>query len=215
MRLQNERGQVVEYCRKLAASGLSPGTSGNISVFSVDEQLMAISPSSMDYQLLAADDIVLMDLSANVVEGKRRPSTEFEMHLGCYRQRKDITAIVHTHSPQATTLAVLGRDLPAVHYMIAYSGSAVIRCAPYHLFGTPELAAEAVSYLGEGYACLLQNHGTLAGGPNIGHAWALAEQMEFCAGLYLRAKALGEPNILSEQQIAEVIEKFADYTAQK
>ena len=112
MSMQLEREQVVEYCRKLDASGLSPGTSGNISIFNADEQLMAITPSSMDYQQLSADDIVLMDLSANVVAGTRRPSTEFDMHLNCYRERSDIAAVVHTHSPQATTLAVLGWAWP-------------------------------------------------------------------------------------------------------
>lgn len=215
MHMRSEREQVVEYCRKLDASGLGPGTSGNISVFNTEERMMAISPSSMDYQLLTAEDIVLMDLSARVVAGARRPSTEFEMHLACYREREDFGAVVHTHSPQATTLAVLGWDLPAVHYMIGYSGAASIRCAPYRLFGTPELAAEALSYLGSGYACLLGNHGTLAGGPNIGHAWALTEQIEFCAGLYLRSKALGQPDILDDQQMADVIQKFSSYSVQK
>jgi len=214
MRMRNEREEVVEYCRKLDASDLCSGTSGNVSIFNADEKLMAISPSSMNYQQLTAADIVLMDLSANVVEGNRRPSTEFDMHLGCYRSRQDIAAVVHTHSPQATTLAVLGWDLPAVHYMIGYSGGSLIRCAPYRLFGTPELADEAVSHLGSGYACLLQNHGTLATGPNIGHAWALAEQIEFCAELYLRARTLGEPHILSDRQMDDVIGKFKDYSAQ-
>jgi len=215
MRLQSEREQVVRYCRKLSDSKLSPGTSGNISVFNAQARLMAISPSSMEYSLLTADDVVLMDLAANVVEGKRRPSTEYDMHLACYREREDIGAVVHTHSPQATTLAVLGWDLPAVHYMIGYGGTSVIRCAPYHLFGTPELAAAAVSFMGEGYACLLGNHGALAGGPDIGHAWALAEQLEFCAGLYLRARALGEPHVLDDRQMAEVIGQFTAYVAQK
>lgn len=215
MRLQTEREQVVRYCRKLADSELSPGTSGNISVFNARQGLMAISPSSMEYSLLTADDVVLMDLAANIVDGERRPSTEFDMHLACYRARGDIGAVVHTHSPQATTLAVLGWDLPAVHYMIGYGGTAVIRCAPYHLFGTPELATAAMSAMGKGYACLLRNHGTLAAGPDIGHAWALAEQIEFCAGLYLRARALGEPHVLDDGQMDEVIAAFSAYTVQK
>ena len=215
MQLRYEREQVVEYCRNLHDSGLSAGTTGNISVFKAADGLMAISPSSMDYQRLTAEDIVVMDLSARVVAGDRRPSSESGMHLGCYRERRDIGALVHTHSPQATTLAVLGWDLPAVHYMIGYSGGALIRCAPYRLFGTPELAAEAVSYLGTGYACLLQNHGVLAGGPDIGHAWALTEQIEFCAGLYLRAKALGEPHVLSDRQIDDVIAEFRSYSVQQ
>ena len=214
MQMRHEREQVVEYCRKLHESGLSAGTTGNISIFRADRGLMAISPSSMDYQQLTADDIVIMDLSANVVAGARRPSSESGMHLGCYRKRGDIGALVHVHSPQATTLAVLGWDLPAVHYMIGYSGAALVRCAPYRLFGTPELAEEAVSCLGEGYACLLQNHGVLAGGPDIGHAWALTEQIEFCAGLYLRAKALGEPRVLSDRQMSDVMAAFAGYAVQ-
>ena len=215
MRLQTEREQVVEYGRKLGASGLSPGTSGNVSVFDAATGLMAISPSSMDYVLLGAADVVVMDLSAAVAEGARRPSTEAGMHLACYRARPDIGAVVHTHSPQATTLAVLGWDLPAVHYMLGLSGEATLRCAPYHQFGSAELAAAAVDTMGAGYACLLQNHGVLAAGPDIGHAWALAEQIEYCAGLYLRARAMGEPRILDDEQMAAVIARFSAYLAQR
>ena len=215
MLLRGEREQVVHYCRKLHASGLTPGTSGNISIFNPLEGMIAISPSSMDYDLLVPEDVVVLDLAANTVEGRRRPSTEYDMHLACYREREDIGAVVHTHSPQATTLAVLGWDLPAVHYMIGYGGTAEIRCAPYHLFGTPELAAAALNYLGKGYACLLRNHGVLASGPDIGHAWALAEQLEFCAGLYLRARSLGEPYILDDSQMAEVIGQFTAYVPQQ
>jgi L-fuculose-phosphate aldolase len=212
--LAAERQRVVEYCRRLGASGLTPGTSGNISVRNTAEQLVAISPSSMDYGLLGPADVVVLDLEGTVVDGGRRPSTEFEMHLGCYRTRDDIGAVVHTHSPRATTLAVLGWDLPAVHYMLGLSGVAAVRCAPYYLFGTPELAAAAVEHMGSGYACLLRNHGVLAAGPDIGHAWGVAEQLEFCAGLYLRARMLGEPQLLDEPQMAEAIAKFADYNTQ-
>jgi L-fuculose-phosphate aldolase len=105
--------------------------------------------------------------------------------------------------------------LPAIHYMIAFSGGTTIPCAPYCLFGTPELAETALQYLEGRYACLLANHGALATGPNIRHAFALAEHMEFCADLYLRAKALAEPTILSNEQITEVIGKFIDYKTQE
>jgi L-fuculose-phosphate aldolase len=215
MLLAEERGQVVEFCRRLGASGLSPGTSGNISMFSPASSLMAISPSSMAYDEIQADDVVLVDLDGRVHDSRRRPSTEHGMHLACYRTRPDIQAVVHTHSPRATTLAVLGWELPAVHYMIALAGSPVVRCAPYHLFGTPELAEVAVSYLGRGHACLLQNHGTLATGPDLHHAWDLTVQLEFCADLYLAAKAVGEPKILDDSQIAEVSERLLSYTRQR
>jgi L-fuculose-phosphate aldolase len=214
MILQNERVAVVRYCQRISATGLTAGTSGNVSVFNRSENLVAISPSAMPYEDMTADDVVVMDLNAGVVDGARRPSSEWAMHLGCYRERADLGAIVHTHSPQASTIAVMGWDLPAVHYMIAYSGRPVVRCAPYHLFGTPELARAAVEYLGGGYGCLLASHGVLAAGPTISHAFALAEQIEFCAGIYLRAKAVGEPRILSDEQIADVIARFALYEPQ-
>lgn len=215
MQMEIERTEVVRYCKKLAAGGLTTGTSGNISIFNTDTQLMAISPSAMDYAKMTPEDVVILDLDANIVDGRRRPSSEFGLHLVCYSHRPDIGAVVHTHSPKATTLAVLGWDLPAVHYVIAYSGGATIPCAPYRLFGTPELAETVIKYMKDRYACLLANHGALATGPDIGHAYALAEQMECCADIFLRAKMVAEPTILSDEQIAEVMEKFSAYTPQK
>lgn len=213
--MQAERQAVIDYCRRMSDIGLTAGTSGNISLFNRDDQCMAISPSSMDYQAMTPSDIVVMDINAKVVDGDRRPSTEYGMHLACYQRRPDIGAVVHNHSPAATTLAILGWDLPAVHYMIGYSGGATIRCAPYELFGTPELADAGVIYMGSGYGCLLANHGVLAAGPNIGHAFALAEQIEFCADVYLRATNAGTPNVLSDTQVADVIAHFSNYNAQK
>jgi L-fuculose-phosphate aldolase len=215
VQMEKERIQVVHYCQKLGAAGLTAGTTGNISIFNADAGLMAISPSSMDYAVIAPEDVVVLDPDAHIVDGKRRPSSEVGMHLTCYKCRPDIGAIVHTHSPSATTLAVLGWDLPAIHYMIAFSGDSTIPCAPYCLFGTPELAETAIKYMAGRYACLLANHGVLAAGPDIGHAYSLAEQIEFCADIYLRAKMLAAPNILSEKQIADVMEKLTSYTSQE
>ncbi len=157
MKLEDARAEVVEYCRKLERSTLSSGTSGNISVFDSEQKLMAISPSSMDYHCMAPQDVVLMDLDGTVVEGDRRPSSEWTMHLACYRARVDVRAVVHTHSPAATTLAVLGLELPAVHYMIALSGKSSIPLAPYHLYGTAALGEAAADALQGGYACLLKS----------------------------------------------------------
>jgi L-fuculose-phosphate aldolase len=215
MKLEDARAQVVEYCRKLEHSKLSSGTSGNISVFDGEQKLMAISPGAMDYDCMQLQDVVLMDLDGTVVEGDRRPSSEWSMHLACYRTRADVRAVVHTHSPAATTLAVLGLELPAVHYMIALSGKSTIPIAPYHLYGTAALAEAAADVMQGGYACLLESHGVLAAGPNIHHAWSTAEQVEFCADLYLRAKSVGEPKILSDAQIAEVIDQLESYRRQR
>ena len=209
------REEVVACCQKLSGSLLAAGTSGNISVFDPASELCAISPSSMDYAVMSPADVVLLDLQGRLVEGNRRPSTEWGLHLACYRGRDDLRAVVHTHSPAATTLAVLGEALPAVHYMIALSGGATLPCAPYALYGSQELAELAVAGLGSGYGCLLQNHGVLATGPDLHHAWSLAEQIEFCADLYLRARAVGEPNILTDEQIEAVIAELQNYQPQR
>jgi len=214
MKLEDARAQVVDYCHKLERSALASGTSGNISVFDGEQKLMAISPGAMDYDCMQPEDIVLMDLDGTVVESHRRPSSEWSMHLACYRTRADLRAVVHTHSPAATTLAVLGLELPAVHYMIALSGRSSIAIAPYHLYGTAALGKAATDALQGGYACLLESHGVLAAGPSLHHAWSTAQQVEFCAQLYLRAKSIGEPKILSDAQIAEVIDQLESHKRQ-
>ena len=209
------RLSIVDYSRRLGVSGFSPGTTGNLSICDRAAGLIAITPSAMRYDEIDARDVVILDLEGRTVEGARRPSTEHGMHLHCYRERPDINAVVHTHSRDATTLAVLGRDLPAVHYLMAYAHADVVRCAPYRLFGTDELARIAVEYLGTGYACLLANHGVLACGPDISHAFALAEQLEFCAGLYLRALAAGVPRVLDAGEVRAVIDQLASYRPQR
>lgn len=214
MIMQTERDNVIAHCQRMGAIGLTPGTTGNVSLFSAEQGCMAISPSAMSYGAMTAADVVVMNLDGEVVDGARRPSTEYGMHLACYRARPDLGAVVHTHSTAATTLATLGWELPAIHYMIAYSGGSVVRCAPYHLFGTADLAGAAAECLGGGYACLLESHGLLATGPDIAHAFALAEQLEFCAEVYLKALAAGQPKILSDEQVQQVIARFANYKAQ-
>jgi L-fuculose-phosphate aldolase len=214
MEFERGRRQVVEYGLKLAGSTLASGTSGNISVRDPDSGLVAISPSSMDYGAIQSEDVVVLDPTGRVVDGERRPSSECGMHLAAYQAREDAGAVVHTHSPAATTLAVLGRELPAVHYMIALAGSATVPLVPYHLYGTEALAGAAGKGLANSRGCLLQNHGVLATGPDIHQAWALAEQLEFCADIYLRATAVGEPGILTQAQIAEVIGQLHGYQRQ-
>jgi L-fuculose-phosphate aldolase len=209
------RQQVVTFCRKLAESRLAAGIAGNISCLDRDSGLVAISPSAMDYQRMTAEDVVLMDRDGQLVDPGRRPSSEWAMHLECYRLRDAIGAVVHTHSPAATTLAVLGRELPAVHYMLALNGTDRIPLAPYYRFGSRALADAAVVAMGDGWSCLLANHGVLATGTDLEAAWDLAENIEFCAELYLRASALGEPRILSEAQIVEVAERLGSYEKQR
>lgn len=208
--LEKERKEIVTYCQKLIQSGLTKGTGGNISVFHREKQLIAISPSGIEYDQLNPEDIVVLDLENNIVEGDRKPSSELEMHAIFYRKRDDLNAIVHTHSTFAKTLSSLRWELPAVSYLVAYAGKNV-RCADYASFGSRELAENAFKAMEGRKAVLLANHGLLAGAHDLKNAFNVAEEIEFCAEIYYRAKTLGEPIILDDEEMSLMEEKFLSY----
>ncbi len=210
MLLEKERMDVVAYCRKLISAGLTKGTGGNISIYDRSRNLVAISPSGMDYFEMEAEDVAVISLDGDIVDGKRKPSSEWAMHLIFYNKRKDIDAVVHTHSPYCTVLATLHEPLPASSYLVAFAGQDV-RCAEYRRFGTWELASVAFEAMRERNAVLLANHGLIAGGRSISHAFAVAEEIEFCAEVYAKAKAIGRPFLLDESEMAGLIEKFKHY----
>lgn len=209
--MEHERELVVEYCRKLSESGLTRGTGGNISVLDREAGLFAVSPSGMDYFKMQPEDIVVMDIDGNRVDGIRKPSSETEMHRLIYVDRQEINAVVHTHSTFAATLACLHQELPAVHYLIGYAGGSSVRCTPYVPFGTRELAEVARDGMRGRFVVLLGNHGLLAAGPDIQYAFDAAEEIEFVCELYWRAKSIGDPAILSDDEMKVVAEKFRTY----
>lgn len=210
MILKEEREQVVEYCKKLVETGLTVGTFGNISVYNPEKNLMAISPSGMDYYKTTAEDIVVLTPEGEKVDGAAKPSSEYDMHRIFYLKRPGVNAVVHAHSPFATTLACMQWSIPALHYLVGYSGKEV-PCIPYVQFGTYALAEAAFTGMGENHACLLGNHGLLAVGSNLSFTLDIAQQIEFSAELYYRCKAVGEPKLLTDAQMESVIAGFASY----
>lgn len=211
MKLEQERELLTEYGRRMSRAGLSVGTSGNLSIYVPEEGLMAITPSGLDYEATTPADIVVMDLEAHVVEGERKPSSEWALHTKFYQRHPAARAVVHTHSMYCTTLACLGKPLEAVHYAIGAAGTARIPVAPYRLFGSPELAEAAVEACGDGKAVLLANHGLVAWEGSLPKAFSLARDLEFTAELQWRAMAVGTPNILTNSQMAEALERFKTY----
>jgi L-fuculose-phosphate aldolase len=203
------RTMVIATCRELTRRGLTHGTSGNVSV-RCDERRFFVSPSGMDYEVLQADDVPLMDLDGRWY-GKRRPSSEWRFHRDIFKSRQDVGAIVHTHSPHATALACTGRGIPAFHYMVAVAGGRDIRCAPYHAFGTQELSDAALTALKDRKACLLANHGVIATGADLATAMSLAGEVENLALQYNAALSLGEVRILDAAEMCRVVEKFRTY----
>ena len=206
------RTMVIGACRELTRRGLTHGTSGNVSV-RCDQQHFFVSPSGMGYELLQADDVPLMDLDGRWF-GRRRPSSEWRFHRDIFKARHDVAAIVHTHSPRATALACTARGIPAFHYMVAIAGGRDIRCAPYYAFGTQELSDAALAALQDRKACLLANHGVIATGADLAAAISLAGEVENLALQYCAALSLGDVQILGDDQMSRVIDKFRTYGRQ-
>ena len=202
------REQMIAACRQLEQTGLNRGTSGNVSCRHEDHFL--ITPSGVPVAKLDAAGIVAMNFEGNVI-GTGTPSSEWHFHLGLLKNRPELNAIVHTHSPHATALACLREDLPSFHYMIAIAGGDSIRCAPYALFGTEALSACTIAAMKDRKACLLANHGLIAAGRDLDEAMAVAIEIESLCGQYLIARQSGKPVLLSADEMQAVIERFRSY----
>ena len=215
MLLQKEREDVVKYCKMLIEHGLTKGTGGNISIFNREEGLFAISPSGIDYFETEPEDVVVMNLDGEVVDGKRKPSSEHELHRIFYVKRDDINAVVHTHSVYSTVLAVLREELPASSYLVAFAGGPNVRCGDYVSFGTPELAEITFDAMKDRNAALMANHGLITGGKDILNAFNIAEQIEGCAEVYVKARMIGKPVLLDDAEIAKMVDVFNNSYGQK
>ena len=208
--MMQEKEQVVRFGKKLIDRRLTTGSGGNISVYNREKNLVAISPSGLDYYETTPEDIVILDIDGNLVEGKHRPSSEAGMHLAFYKNRADVSGIVHTHSKFATAIACMGWELPAVHYLIGMAGHRV-KCTGYATYGSDELAKKALDTIGDSNAVLLANHGLIALGEDVDRAFSTAEHLEFVSEVYYLTKTLGTPNILSDEDMDEVMKKFGTF----
>lgn len=202
---------VIDTALKMNEIGINQGTSGNVSARNSDGFI--ITPSGMAYEALEPTDIVQMSPQGEY-EGNLKPSSEWLFHRDIYLARPDVGAIIHTHSKFATTLACMRRDLPPFHYMIGVAGGPNVRCAPYATFGTQALSDVAVSALEGRYACLLANHGMIVAAKDLPKALAIAQEIELLCEQYINLLQLGDPIILSEAEMAEVLEKFKTYGKQ-
>ncbi|CAA9448171.1 MAG: Ribulose-5-phosphate 4-epimerase and related epimerases and aldolases [uncultured Rubrobacteraceae bacterium] len=216
MQHQDLREEIAAVARRLISCGLVTGTSGNVSARTTGGDVL-ITPSGLDYSSMQPEDIVLVSVRGEVLEGSLQPSTETPMHTGIYRARPRINAVVHTHSRYATTLACLGLEIPPVHYMLTtLSPEGRIPLAPYATYGTEELAGYAAGALGELHnTCLLQNHGTITVGESAEQASSRAVTLEEMAEIYYYARLAGEPILLTPEQLKEVAIKIASYGQSK
>ena len=203
---------MVRITRRMHASGLVTGTSGNVSARTPERNIL-ITPSGFDYTLLEPENLVLVDPTGRVLEGGLDPSSEWPMHTGIYHSRPRVGGVVHTHAPYSTTLACLGWEIPPMHYMLAVlSGEVRVPLAPYATYGTQELSLHASKALGDSHhACLLQNHGAIAVGETASEAYSKAGILEEMARVYYQARLAGEPVLLTPEQVREVSDKISTY----
>ena len=202
------RSALLDTSRRMVELGLNRGTAGNTSVRCGNDIL--ITPSALPVAEMSEQDMVLLDAEGKVLQG-RKPSSEWRFHRDIFNARPEIGAVLHMHSTFATTIACLGRDVPAVHYHIAIAGGDTIRCTPYSIFGEQNLSDLALQALADRKACLLGNHGMIALGKDLADALSVALEVEYLCEIYWRTLQAGEPNILSAQQMHEVKQKFVDY----
>ncbi|MBX2883040.1 MAG: class II aldolase/adducin family protein [Granulosicoccus sp.] len=205
------RKKIIALCLQMNATGLNQGTSGNISARYKGHML--ITPSGIPYDELKNQDIAKMKIDDDDLHwsGPAKPSSEWHFHRSILRAKPDLNAIVHTHSMYATIVSIGRQDIPACHYMIAAFGGHTVRCAKYATFGTPKLSSRILKAMKDRSACLLANHGMIAGGKDLDNAMWAAVELETLAKQYYFASLAGKMVVLPEKEMAVVLERFKSY----
>jgi L-fuculose-phosphate aldolase len=206
------REAAVNAVKRLDALGMNRGSTGNLShrCDMHGKAGMLITPTGMGAEELRPQDLVWLGFDGTL-RGDWQPSSEWHFHQAIYLARPTLNAVLHTHSTHAAALACLRRELPAFHYMVAVAGGDSVPCVPYHLFGTEALSQAVAAAFAQRDACLMANHGLVAGGDTLAKALKVLQEIESLCEVYLKALAVGEPAVLSAAEMAAVIEKFASY----
>lgn len=199
---------IISTCVEMQELGINQGTSGNVSVRT--DTGFLITPSAIAYDTMLPEHIVAIDMDGRT-RSDVRPSSEWRLHHAIYHHCTHANAVIHTHSVFCTALACLRRSIPAFHYMVAVAGGTDIRCSDYATFGTQALADNIIAALTDRRACLIANHGMVCYGDDLDRTLSLASEVETLAKQYWHACQLGEPNILSTEEMREVLEAFIDY----
>jgi L-ribulose-5-phosphate 4-epimerase len=201
-RFRADRESVLLYAKKMWEDGLVVASAGNVSARISGPGAIAITPTSVSYDVMTADQVVVVSLESGLpIESKARPSGELPTHLAVYRHRQDVGAIVHTHAPYVSTLSVLGKPLPPIiDEMIVYFGG-TIEVADYAFTGTDDLGANVVAALGDRAGVLLSNHGNLCVGKDLAEALHVALTMESTARIYIESLRTGIPVVLPVESL--------------
>lgn len=206
---------IVECGNRMLNSGLTVETWGNISVRDPETGLFYLTPSGMPYDIIEPEDIIVMDRDLNIVEGTRKPTIEFGMHIGIMNVRPDVNAVIHTHPVESQVFACLHRDIPPVIDEAAQLLGGTVKCAEYALPGSEELAHNVIEALGDGAACLMANHGAVCVGADMDKAFRVCTVLEMTAEIYQKALAIGKPEPIDEDKVLFMKDFAANHYGQR
>lgn len=210
----NYKKLIVESGKRMKDSGLTIATWGNISVRDKDTGLIYLTPSGMPYNTIVEDDIVVMDNNMQVIEGSRKPTIEYAMHIGILNKRPDINAIIHTHPIDSQVFACMHKDIPPIIDEAGQILGGTVKCAKYALPGTKELADNVAEALGDGMACLMANHGAVCVGSDMDVVFKVCMVLEMTAKIYYKALSIGEPVVIKDEQVAFMKDFVANHYGQ-
>ena len=192
---------IQKIAEKSSREGLVAGTSGNVSYFDRENELLYITPSNLDYREMEPEDIMVICLDGSIVEGKHTPSSEWRLHAEIYKRKEEVNSVIHTHSPYATGFAIVGEGIPLILVeMLPFLGGD-IPVAAFGLPGTDEVGIHAAQAMKARNAALLENHGVAAVGKTVEQAYLRAVYVEDAAKAYHFAKLMGTPQRVPDDAV--------------
>lgn len=208
MLLKELREKVIEAGLQLKEYNLITLTGGNVSGRDEKTGYIAITPSGMEYASLKLEDIVIVDEEGNIEDGFRKPSSDLITHLQIYKAKKNINGIIHTHSPYASSYAILNKKIPVISTTMANEVGGEVPVAKYAPVGSKELGINIIENIKKQNAVLLQQHGVFTFGKDVHHALIASVMLEDAAKTYHLSSLIGEPDVLSQEEIDRAHDLF-------
>ena len=217
MKLQIEREKIIATGKKLLADGVIHDGQGNFSVFNRESGLVAITPSAVPYNERTPEDICVVDLDGNMIEGKWKSTSETFLHLIYYQKRTDVNAVIHTHALKSTVFGIIGKEpMPMVLNEASMGLGGSVPIAPYARPGTKELAEVTFNAVGDGFAAIMAHHGLITMGDTIEHAYFGTLAAEATAEVLIMAHSMGaRATIMDDEEVKILRGIFMGYKPTK
>ena len=207
---EKEKAEIIKAGITLDRYDLIALSGGNISTRMPSGEIL-VTPSGMIYEEMVPDDVLVMDLQGNIIEGTRKSSSDTDAILHIFQNRLDLNAVIHTHQPYATAISLIEDEFRADLTTLGNAAAGSVKVAPYSPPGSIHMGVDTVKYIGDTLAVILAHHGVITVGKSLKQALYAAVYMEESAKCYLAARAVGEIKHLTEEQISQAVEVFKFY----